>query len=158
MSKEKQQNRALILLYGLLFVASCLMHQFFRLPAVRIPLVLVTLGILFFWRYLNKRNILTLSFFSSLFQGNLRKNERRFLYALPLLLMPLLRFHALTARDLILSLLFVAVVLLLNVLDQKQFFKQHWCFLLFCHQTAKRQLTHSWAKLSFLVCSSQSMT
>ncbi|WP_302372653.1 hypothetical protein [Enterococcus asini] len=67
MITEKQQKWALILLYGLLFLDSCLLHQFFYLPAVRIPLVLVTLGIFFFWRYLNKQGILTLSFFSSLF-------------------------------------------------------------------------------------------
>lgn len=126
MITEKQQKWALILLYGLLFLDSCLLHQFFYLPVVRIPMVLVTLGIFFFWRYLNKQGILTLSFFSSLFQGNLRKNERRFLYAVPLLFMPILRFHEISVEDVVLSLLFVVISILLSVLDQKQFFKQHW--------------------------------
>lgn len=125
MITEKQQKWALILLYGLLFLDSCLLHQFFYLPAVRIPLVLVTLGIFFFWRSLNKQCILTLSFFSSLFQGNLRKNERRFLYAVPLLFMPILRFHEISVEDVMLSLLFAVISILLSVLDQKQFFKQH---------------------------------
>lgn len=125
MTTKKQQKWALILLYGLLFLDSCLLHQFFYLPVVRIPFVLVTLGIFFFCRYLNKQGILTLSFFSSLFQGNLRKNERRFLYDVPLLSMPILRFHEISVEDMVLSLLFVMISILLSVLDQKQFFKQH---------------------------------
>lgn len=125
MTTKKQQNLFLILLYGLLFLDSCLLHQFFYLPVVRIPLVLITLGIFFFWRYLNKQGILTLSFFSSLFQGNLRKNERHFLYAVPLLFMPILRFHEISVEDVVLSPLFVMISILLRILDQKQFFKQH---------------------------------
>lgn len=124
MKNERQQKHSLILLYGLLLLDVFLLHHVFQSALARLFFVVVSLCIIVFWRYLNKKQILTLSFFSSLFQGNLSKNERRFLYAIPLIFMPILRLQNISVSDLVISLLLVVITVLLSILDRKQFFKK----------------------------------
>lgn len=75
--------------------------------------------IIVFWRYLFKNKIIGISFSSTVFQQNLQKNERRFLYALVILVMPILKLRNISVSDVVLSILLILMPIFLSTLDEK---------------------------------------
>lgn len=108
---DKRGNASLIVLYSLLVIIACLFHQIQYSRLVRIILAATILFTILLWHYLYKKRIIHLSIFSNSLQKNLRENERRFLFGLFVLLLPVLKIWNITVSDIILSVLMVALTI-----------------------------------------------
>ncbi|MGX7162804.1 hypothetical protein [Enterococcus massiliensis] len=118
-NRERKQNWGLMGLYALLLITACLFHQIKYYFLARILLVIAIILIIVFWRYLFKNKIIGISFSSTVFQQNLQKNERRFLYALVILVMPILKLRNISVSDVVLSILLILMPIFLSTLDEK---------------------------------------
>lgn len=121
---NKKNTLGLFGLYLLLFLAVCLFHQFKYYSSAPILFGVTVMIIVFFWGYLYQKKIISLSIFSTTLQKNLPKNERRFLYALGFLLAPVLKLRDISLEDSLLSLLFIAVPIILCLVDEKRLTNQ----------------------------------
>lgn len=124
MTTGKKQVWGLAGLYGLLVVATALVHQLRYFQWAKFWLVLVILGIVVFWRYLLKRKIIGIGLFSMPAQLGLPKNERRFLYGLAFLVAPVFKLRDLFIKDVLLSVGILLVAVILCVMDERYFAKQ----------------------------------
>lgn len=118
-NRERKRNWGLMGLYALLLITACLFHQIKYYFLARILLVIAIILIIVFWRYLFKNKIIGISFSSTVFQQNLQKNERRFLYALVILVMPILKLRNISVSDVVLSILLILMPIFLSTLDEK---------------------------------------
>ena len=75
-------------------------------------------------RYLYQKRIIKISFFSTVYEKKLPKNERRFLYAIMLYGMPILKLHDITLVDIILSICVVFIAVFLYRLDENYLAKK----------------------------------
>ena len=124
MQNEKQLRRfSLIGLYGLFLIAACLVHQLKDFPFTRVVLPIVLILIIVFWRYLAKKKIIAIGFSSTIFQRNLRKEERLFLYGFVILFMPVLKLRGISIGDVVFSIILIIVVIGLFVMDEIYFKK-----------------------------------
>ncbi|KAF1301132.1 MULTISPECIES: hypothetical protein [Enterococcus] len=118
-NRERKRNWGLMGLYALLLITACLFHQIKYYFLARILLVIAIILIIVFWRYLFKNKLIGISFSSTVFQQNLQKNERRFLYALVILVMPILKLRNISVSDVVLSILLILMPIFLSTLDEK---------------------------------------
>lgn len=124
MNAQQKNTWGLIGVYVLLFLTAILVRQapYYRLGWLLTATIFILALILM--RYLYQKRIIKISFFSTVYEKKLPKNERRFLYAIMLYGMPILKLHDITLVDIILSICVVFIAVFLYRLDENYLAKK----------------------------------
>ena len=114
---DRRRNLSLVGLYILFLIASCSIRQLKYFPMAKIILAVTIVVIIISWRFLYKKKIIGISFFSTAQQKNIEKSERLFLYSIGTTIMPVLKLRNITILDVILSIALFAIMFLFYRLD-----------------------------------------
>lgn len=118
-NEGNKRNLGLVALFALSLITACSIRQVSRygMPAV-IVFVISVVAVIFLWKYLLRKKIITLTWASTVFEPHGHKSERFFLYSLTLLAAPVLKFHNITVSNIVLSIIAVVLCFSLYAADE----------------------------------------
>lgn len=122
---NKKRIFGLIGLYVLLvFISSFIQQVKYYGKITLIPICITLLILILLWKYLLRHKIINVTWLSMTYEPTTHKSERVFLFSLVTLVSPILRFHDITASDVLFSLLALLTGIIGFTLNERRIHKK----------------------------------